>query len=212
MAKKESDVHFSKDKMFIYNINKKRKFMFYTILFSILIIIGIIYYILYLRNSNFFLVRWINFFVLHIAQQMKDLTVLGSFYTTLFGGLFFVPTPIEVLYIAFLTKGGINPVVLISLFITGMIISFSINYLIGMKLSNLSKKIIGAKKFYKIKVTLNKHGMWAVFGFNVLPLPSQPFAALLGVFRYNRTKFYLMFISGQLIKFIAIALAYVYIF
>jgi membrane protein YqaA with SNARE-associated domain len=60
-------------------------------------------------------------------------------------------------------------------------------------------------------VLVNKYGMATVFVFNVLPLPAQPLATVLGVFKYNKAKFYLAFILGQGIKFSAIALAYFYI-
>ena len=202
---------FTKGKMFAYSFHKKRQFIFYTTLIGIILAGIIIWYILYLRNSNFFLVQGINSFVTHISSNIKSFNVLGSFYTTLFGGLFFLPTPIEVLFLAALGVGKVSPITLIALYMGGMLISYSINYLIGFKLSNTSRRIIGAKKFYKIKGVLNKYGMGAIFLFNITPLPSQPLAAILGVFHYNKSKFYLMFISGQLIKLIIITLAYLYI-
>jgi membrane protein YqaA with SNARE-associated domain len=186
--------------------------MFYFILVSVIFLGIVLYYLLFLRNVDFFLINIINGFILHVGSNIKNLTALGSFYTTLFGGLFFVPTPIEVLFIATLKVGRVAPVLLIALYLIGMIISFTFNYFVGMKLSNISRKIIGSKKFYKIKGWVNKYGMGTVFLFNVLPMPSQPLAAILGVFRYNKNKFYLMFISGQLIKLTVITLAYLYIF
>ena len=203
---------FTPGNMFSYNFDKKRKFVFYSTLIGILILAVIIYYILYLQNSDFFIIQGINSFVNHVITTVKSFSTLGAFYTTLFGGLFFLPTPTEVLFIVALSVGSIAPAILIGLYISGLIISFSINYFIGMKLSGFSKRIIGAKKFYKIKGFLNKHGIWGVFAFNVLPLPAQPLATILGVFRYNKSKFYLMFISGQIIKFTLITLAYLYIF
>jgi membrane protein DedA with SNARE-associated domain len=202
---------FTKGNMFAYNFHKKSQFIFYTVLIGVIIIGLIIWYLLYLKNSNFFIIQGINSFVNHVAFNIKSFNALGSFYTTLFGGLFFIPTPIEILFIAALKIAKVAPITLIGLYMVGMIISYSINYIIGMKLSNASRRFIGAKKFYKFKGVLNKYGMWAIFLFNITPLPSQPLAAILGVFHYNRVKFYLMFISGQLIKLIAITLGYLYI-
>jgi membrane protein YqaA with SNARE-associated domain len=198
--------------MFAYNFHKKSRFIFYSVLIGILIVGIAIWYILYLKNSNFFIIKGISTFVSHVANNIKSFNALGSFYTTLFGGLFFIPTPIELLFIAALKIGKITPVILIALYLAGLIISFTLNYFIGMKLSNISKKIIGAKKFYKIKGLLNKYGMGTIFVFNVLPLPAQPLATILGVFRYNKSKFYLMFILGQMIKYTVITLGYLYIF
>ena len=202
---------FSRGNMFAYNFHKKRQFIFYSILIGILILAFIVYYVLYLKNSDFFIIKWINFFINHIASNVKSFNALGSFYTTLFGGLFFIPTPIEIVFIAALKMGNIFPFTLIALYMAGLIIAFTLNYFIGMKLSNTSRRIIGAKKFYKIKALLNKHGIWTIFLFNVTPLPAQPLATILGVFRYNKAKFYLMFISGQAIKYTVITLGYLYI-
>jgi membrane protein YqaA with SNARE-associated domain len=143
--------------------------------------------------------------------QLKEKSLLGVFYSSFFGGLFFVFLPMEVLFVSLL-KDGVNPTMLIILYIVGFLLSYSINYFIGMNLGELSKKLIGAKQFYNIKVAINRYGVLAVFAFNALPLPSQALSTILGVFKYNKTKFYIFFLSGQLIKYIVIAIGYIYIF
>ncbi len=203
---------FERDRIFAYNEDKKSKFIFYTILISVIVILFITFYVTKLRHSNFFLIKAINVFVKHISANIFNLTPLGAFYTTTFGGLFFIPIPIEITFIAYLTSGMINPFIVIGLFLIGMIISFTVDYWVGERLSGFSKKLIGYKKFYNMKVKLNKYGAFAVLGFNVLPLPAQPFAALLGVFKYNKAKFYSMSILGQGIKLTLITLGYLYIF
>ncbi|MBW2982542.1 VTT domain-containing protein, partial [Candidatus Woesearchaeota archaeon] len=136
-------------------------------------------------------------------------TPLGILYTTLIGGLFFVTIPLELLFIKFL-KAGHFFLLVISFYLLGLLVSFTINYYIGLKLSGLSKKIISPKKFYKTKGVLNRYGSWAIFAFNVLPLPAQPLAVILGVFRYNKTRFYALFILGQLIKYTAMSIFIIY--
>ena len=185
--------------------------MFYSSLIIIFLIGIIVWYILYLKNSDFFIIQILNSLINHISTNIKSFNALGSFYTTAIGGLFFFPTPIEILFFAALKTGSIAPFTLLAIYVSGLIIAYTINYFIGLKLSNTSRRIIGAKKFYKIKAILNKYGMGTIFIFNVFPLPSQPLATILGVFRYNKTKFYLMFISGQIVKLTAIILAYLYI-
>ena len=59
---------------------------------------------------------------------------------------------------------------------------------------------------------MNKYGATVIFGFNALPMPSQPLAAILGVVKYNKTRFYVLFITGQLAKYIVIAISLAYIF
>lgn len=203
---------FKNNKIFAYHENKKSKFIIYSILIAIITILFITFYFTKLRHSNFFLIRIINVLIKHVSLNIFNLTPLGAFYTTTFGGLFFVPIPIELTFLAFLASGEINPFVVIALFLVGMVISFTIDYWVGERLSELSKKLIGYKKFYNMKVKLNEYGSFAVFAFNALPLPAQPFVALLGVFKYNKIKFYSMSILGQGIKLTLVTLGYLYIF
>jgi membrane protein YqaA with SNARE-associated domain len=202
---------FDKNKIFSYNKNKGTKFIFYSIVFSVLIIL-MVFYLIKFRDSDFFLIKSVNNLVIHISSNIINLTSLGAFYTTAVGGLFFIPIPIELIFIAFLKAGLMSPALLMFIFLLGMIISFTIDYWVGEKLNGISKKIIGLKKFYKMKVTLNKYGIITILFFNALPLPAQPFSTLLGVFKYNKTKFYSMFILGQIIKLTALTLGYLYIF
>ncbi|MCB9359340.1 VTT domain-containing protein [Candidatus Woesearchaeota archaeon] len=193
---------FSKDSIFAYNINKKRLSGLLTILISALVLIMFLYYFLILKHSDHIIIKIINTFFTHIFTQIGNSTILGAFYTALFGGLFFIFVPIEAVFVSFATKN--NPLIVIALFIIGFMISYTVNYYIGMKLVNFSKNIIGPRKFYKIKVKLNKWGGWAIFMFNALPLPSQPLATILGIFKYNKTRFYTIFILGQLVKYFVI--------
>jgi membrane protein YqaA with SNARE-associated domain len=201
---------FSKQNMFAYNRRKKRKFVFYSILVLILIIVIILSYVLYLKDSDLFFVKGVNNFLGHIAYHLSEGTLLGSFYAPIFGGLFFVPVPLELVFLTFL-KAGHTPWLLVFIYILGLFIAYTLNYLIGGMLTEVSKKIISYKRFYRSKGFINKYGAWGVFIFNVLPLPSQPLAAILGVFRYNKVKFYVYAISGQIIKYTAIVLGYFYI-
>jgi len=207
---KEEGGSFEKSRIFSYNLWNKRRFVFFAILIAVVLILFSLYYFFGLRDSEFFLIQWTNAFVNNITSEIAALTLLGAFYAALFGGLFFIPSPTEVIFIAFVVK--LNPILLILIFMIGTIISYELNYFIGLKLSELSKRVIGYKQFYKFKGFTNKYGMWTIFLFNLLPLPSQPLATILGVFRYNRGKFYIAFISGELLKFIVIAIAYVYFF
>lgn len=201
---------FNKKNIFEYNLGKKLRFLTYIALTLIIIIGFSFYYYFSLSHMDNFFVNTINILFEHIQSNIVGLSLLGALYATSFGGLFFIPIPTEVLFFAFL-KAGTSPFFLVTLYMVGLIISFTINYIVGSRLSEASKKIITPKRFYKIKVSLNKYGIWTIFAFNVLPLPAQPLATLVGVFRYNKLKFYVAFILGQTIKFSVFALAYFYI-
>lgn len=207
MSKKE----FTEKRIFSYNLKEKKKFFFYSVITFILLGLFILFYILKFKYWNFFLINWINSIVKNISLNISHTTLIGSLYAAIFGGIFVAPIPLEVIFIKFLKSQ--NPLILILLFyIIGLVISYSINYFIGARLTNLSKKLISVKKFYKTKGFLNRYGAWAIFIFNVLPLPSQILCVVLGVFNYNKSKFYTFSISGQIIKYTAITIGYFYIF
>lgn len=196
---------FTANRIFAYNRGRKIAFGLSIIIGALAIAAFVAVYALFLRDSDFFLIAAVNSAWKSISASIADSTLLGAFYTALIGGLFFVFMPLEVLFARFLGTG--NPFLLVLLvFISGLVVSYTINYLVGMKLSGISKKIISPRKFYKTKNILNRYGAAAVYIFNALPLPSQPLAAILGVFRYNRTRFYVFFLLGQLTKYIVIGL------
>lgn len=204
-------VEFAKNKIFTYNYLEKAKFIIFSIIILLFITILCLYYYFSLRNMDFFLINIINSIINHILFQIKNTTMLGVLYGSMFGGLFFVIMPIEIVFISFILS-GYNPVFLVIIYVLGLFISYNINYYIGMKLRSVSQKIISYKKFYKIKGIVNKYGSYSIFVFNALPLPSQPLSAILGVFRYNIYKFYIFFIAGQIVKYTVISVAYVYFF
>jgi len=201
---------FNKNRIFAYNLGKKLRFLTYVAIGALIIAGFCFYYYFSLQHMNNFFVNAVNAIINHVKSTITSFSILGALYTTMFGGLFFLPIPMEILFFAFL-RAGLFPPLLIGIYVLGMIISFTVNYIVGSRLSEISKKIITPKRFYKIKVTLNKYGIWAIFAFNALPLPAQPLAAIIGVFKYSKAKFYLAFILGQTIKFSVFALAYFYI-
>ena len=202
---------FSRNAFFEYNRQEKQHFLIWSGIIILLISALITSYLLVFRYQENFAVIIINSIISHVQREIASSSILGVFYTTLIGGLFFIIIPIEVLFVSFLLE-GIPASMLITFFISGLIVSFSANYFLGMKLSAFSKKIITPQKFYKIKGLLNRYGVKAILLINLLPFfPAQPLSTILGVFRYNKSKFYLFFIVGQTLKFTLIALAYIYI-
>jgi len=162
-----------------------------------------------LRNSD---ISWIIFLrevVGHITSHIAGGSLLGVLYSSMIGGLFFIFFTFEVLFARFASLD--QPFLLVmGIYLLGLAISFTANYYIGMKLSTVSKKIITPKKFYKLKGLLNKYGGITIFVFNATPLPSQILATLLGVFKYNKIRFYVYFLIGQTVKCSAIGLGVYY--
>ena len=202
---------FSTQAIFTYNYPKKLRFAVITIVTVSLVTLLLASYFLFLKNQDFALVHLIQNIGAHFNYHFSNATTLGVLYASLIGGLFFVLLPLEGLFIAFL-RAGANPYVATILYVAGFLISFTLNYHMGGRLNVFTKKVTGSKKFYKTKGFLNKHGTLGVFLLNIIPFaPSQPLSALLGIFNYNKTKFYVYFVSGQLIKYLAISILYIYI-
>ncbi|TGL76961.1 hypothetical protein EHQ83_12630 [Leptospira yasudae] len=190
-------VQFRKDEIFQYH--KKRNF------YSGLIFLGSVFLaviLLSLTASGLLKLEIpgleaIQKLVLYVSKEIRKPSLLGVFFTTLFGGLFFFYLPIEFLYIraAYSKLDGSD---LVMLHILGLVISFTINYFLGRIAARACIKLISPKKFYRMKGFLNRYGVLAIFAFNALPLPAPILSAVLGVIRYKKKIFYPVFVAGQL--------------
>jgi membrane protein YqaA with SNARE-associated domain len=201
---KNKTLGFRENRMFSYGRLNKIAFGLFVIFLGLILALLIITYF-FQRDSDILIFKTINTIITHVSSHIWGSTPLGIIYTTLIGGIFFVTIPLEVLFIKFL-KAGHFFLIVILFYLFGLLVSFTLNYYTGLKLSGLSKKIISPKKFYKTKGVLNRYGALAVFAFNALPLPAQPLSVILGVFRYNKTRFYIFFLTGQLVKYIIISI------
>lgn len=202
---------FSENRIFQYNRAKKFTFGITVIISFLALTALIISYVFFISRSDFFVIDSMNQIIMHIMSNITSSTLTGMFYTSLFGGLFFFFLPLEILFMNSLRSG--NPFILVTLlYLAGIAVSFSIDYFIGRKLSSLARKIISPKQFYNTKSKVNRYGPLAIFIFNALPLPSQPLSAILGVFRYNITRFYVFVFLGQITKCIVIGIGVYFIF
>ena len=193
------------DEIVEVNALKKRVSGIVTIGIVLFIISIIIIYIVFLRKSTIFQDTFIASFLSHVGSNIASFNLLGAFYIALFGGLFFIFVPMEVYFINALRYN--NPLLLFLVFITGILVSYSADYFIGIRISKLAKKSVSPKKFYKIKSLLNKFGRVGIFAASAIPfLPSQQTSFILGVFRYNRTRFFMLTFAGQIVKYLGIIL------
>jgi membrane protein YqaA with SNARE-associated domain len=189
-----------------YNIRRKRINAILNILVLLFILSFIIIYFLIFQDSDLLVFKIIKTVFIHIKTTIfQNPSYLGVIYAAFFGGLFFIFMPGELLFINFIKT--LNPWISLLLHLSFFALSFSVNYFIGLKFSNLTKKIVTPQKFYKIKGILNRRGSIAVFFINLIPgLPQQPLSAILGVFHYNLTRFYVYIFAAQTLKYIAIIL------
>ena len=189
----------------LFEYAHERKFMngILTFVFLIVAAMIILSYFLYFHKLEIFRGTIVESIVDFFKINISNYTLLGAFMLAFFGGLFFVPLPMEILFATFIVK---NPQTfwVFTLYMIGLTLGYSTNLFVGYKFSNVSKKLISTKKFYQTKCYVNKYGKFAVFLSNVLPAPSQLVSFILGVFKYNKYKFITQFWAGQTLKLLII--------
>lgn len=142
-----------------------------------------------------------------IENRIVNFTPSGLFYTNFIGGLFFIPTPDEILFYYWIGKG--SPVVyLIFLAILGYSLAQVINYYLGLKLSPFILHFVSKDKVYNTRRFVNKYGAYGIFLFNFLPLPSPLLTFALGIAKYNFSRLFFITLIGKTCKFLVIALIY----
>ena len=192
------------DTQAIFEYNQKTKFWFG--LGTIITVLTIITLFILFNAFNVLEGTYIDHIVTYVKAQIYSGTLMGLFLTGLIGGLFFIPVPLELLFLAFVSRN--DPLLATVVMLAGLTLSYAFDYYLGYRFSTFSRKLISAKQFYTIKSKLNRYGKIALFIFNVFPLPSQPLLFICGVFRYNKTRVFLYSFAGWVIKLSVIALLY----
>jgi len=193
-----------KDYAFIFERSNKQKLeVFFATLMIVVVLTAMVLVFLTFFQEGFKGSPSFQTLKNFIDKDIKEVTPLGLFYMSFLGNLLFVPLPIEFPFFYGLTQG--NPF-FISLFfvIAGMIPSYAIDYLVGAKLSRVVFTFISTKKIYKVKRWVDKYGSYAIFGFNLLPMPSNELTFALGIAKYNITRLFVFTLLGSVIKFFAI--------
>ncbi|MBI2448960.1 VTT domain-containing protein [Candidatus Pacearchaeota archaeon] len=192
------------EKEFIVEVSNKQKIeVFFVSVMILTVFVGIFFaFFLFFKEgiatSSFF--QTLNAF---FEKDIKNATPLGLFYMSFVGNLLFIPLPFEIPFFIGLTKG--NDFLLSSfLVIAGLIPSLAIDYILGKKISRIVFTFISTKKIYKAKRWVNKFGVYAIFGFNLLPLPSNELTFALGIAKYNITRLFVFTLLGTIIKMLAI--------
>lgn len=171
----------------------------------IILILGIFFSTFFydILNSIPFVNSWVSFITLNI----KSFTLLGLFLANLLGGIFFVPSPDEVIFYYGLVKGNSYLLALIFSSI-GYMLAQIINYYGGKKISPLIMHVVSKKKVYDTRRYVNKYGSWGIFLFNFLPFPAPLLTFALGIARYNFTRLFVLTLAGKLAKYLVLIIAH----
>ena len=140
-----------------------------------------------------------------VIPDFEVLTPVTLFYAAFLSGLFFVPVPIELAFIAGVRAGSPyipSAVAVMGGFALGNLVS----YLVGWKLSRFVMHLVNAKQMYGLRRKVNTYGGYAVLAFSLLPAPTPQLNFALGMARYNMARLFSLFFVGMLIKYVAIGL------
>jgi len=132
---------------------------------------------------------------------------IGMFYLFLFSSLFFLPIPLEVLYLTLATQ--IDPTTLATYAVLGIMAGQVINYWLGRGFSIIFRSMLKKSTQKKAQEKLAKYGGFAIVTMHTIPFPFQLFNTITGLFKYPFLKWLLYATIGILIKhviLIAIAL------
>ena len=185
---------------FIYENSRKEKIKIF--------LSALLFVIILLALSSFISLYWSEIYsrIPFFSNFLGDLTNVGLsklFYIGLFGGLFFIPGPLEVAFYVGLTQGN-------SMLFSFLTIIFSyylsqiVNYFIGFRLSNIVLNLISKKRVYQARRYVNEYGSYAIFFLNIIPGPAQLLTFALGITKYNFTRLSILTILGNLIRYAVI--------
>jgi membrane protein YqaA with SNARE-associated domain len=211
------NIKYLTNQCFIYGWEKRKKRFYYSlfigILLTLLISIGIIYFDGITLFKNSFIWKTINY----IWLEIYALSYLGIFFVGIFGGLFFITLPLEILFINSLRStteiGGEiiinnNPFFIFLLILLGLSISYFFNYVIGKYFAEAAKKLVSIKKFYQLKSLINRRGSIAIFFISVIGLGSQQLTFIMGVFNYNKTRLIVLTTTGVSLRFLTLLIIF----
>lgn len=200
-----------RDYHFVFESSNKYKLkVFFITLIAIIILVGFTIASITIFRDRIYQMQSFQTVKDVIYTEIKSATPTGLFYSGLFGGLFFIPLPHEIVFYYGLTKG--NPVFFSFIMIlSGYLFSQAFNYYFGSKFSNLFLNLISKKKIYKIRRYVNKRGALGIFLFNLLFLPAPILTFALGLTRYNVYRLLFYTILGNILKFSLIVLFYLLI-
>lgn len=145
-----------------YNYNYKRFQGLFMIGIIIAVMLAVGFYFGFVRRLHLFETSFIADFLRHVGSEITSFSFLGFFYIYFFGGLILLFLPSEPYFMTAMGTGNFHYINFIAIFL-GLLFSYSINYLIGLRFSRFSSFLISTKKFYKVKNYVNKWGVFAVF-------------------------------------------------
>lgn len=193
------------DLEFIAETSRKEKIRAFVIVWALIIVliaIGVLFSLYWYSITQY--LPFISTFANAIRHDITEVTLTGVFYSHFIGGIFFIPSPDELIFYYALLKGN-NAIITIVVAVGGYLLAQGLNYMLGLKLSKPLLALISKEKVYKTRRLANKHGAWGVLIANITPLPAPLLTFALGIAKYKFSRIVILTIIGKLIKYGAIS-------
>lgn len=195
---------------FIYESRNYKKIG--SIIASLIILVllagAVLYYLVFSKGTYFSLIFLDNLGDF-IKEDFANPSPLGIFYAGFIGSLFFIPLPQEIFLVSALIAGTSMYIAFIAIFI-GTIAGNVFNYYAGTKLSPFFIHLTSTRQLYKLRRLVNRFGVYAIFLFNLLPLPAPLLTFGLGITKYNSKKLFFALVLGSAFKYAVIVALFYY--
>lgn len=199
-----------KPKKVLTPAEKRKRYL--TWAFWLLVIVALYFGWQWLRDQALILLQmnshvWATYKA--VESEIAARSLLGLFYASFFGALFFITLPVEIIFLYYL---GLNYYVVQVLVITllGNLLGIAFNYFIGWIIGPKSLKWFLKKKYAGFHRKLEKAGGFIVIVGNIIPFPIELFTVFLGAARYGFVRLMIYTAFGKLVKFGLLWLGYKY--
>ena len=137
----------------------------------------------------------------HVFDEVSARTSAGFYYLFSFSSLFFLPMPLEFIYLGFLKQGFVfKNLYLFTLL--GVITGQCINFMLGRFFGFIIKPYIKRRTRITLQKRLHKYGVYAIAVMHLLPLPYPLFNFIVGLTRFNFFKWLIVMLPSLLINYL----------
>ena len=193
--RKKYDKYIKTTKYFIYSLIGLSIYFFYK---------PVLLYLLNLLKSN---PTTYSYFSI-VESNISNKTIIGLFFTSILGSLFFLILPSEAIFIYYLSSTNYNFIIIIIMTILGSLVGLTFNYFFGLILGEKIIKLIFKKNFFKYKEKVENLGGYFLFFGNIFPGPIEVLSIFYGSFKFQYKRFIYLSFIGRLIKYLLLFIAF----
>lgn len=148
---------------------------------------------------------------LFIQGQISNLTLVGLFFFSILGTLFFLILPSEATFIYYLSNTDHFFAFIIIFALLGNLVGMSFNYLFGRVLGQkILKLFFGVNDFYKYKNGIDRFGGYLLLIGNIIPGPIEFISVFYGGFKFSFLRYLYLVGMGRLIKYCILLIAFIF--